>query len=63
MTKDARGGDKQAIAERGWLTDLVEALASGRPAREVPVPEAAGDALRKLWPLTAKPCCPILPSR
>ncbi|MGH2922778.1 MAG: redox-regulated ATPase YchF [Solirubrobacterales bacterium] len=55
VTKESRSGDKRAIAEHGWLTDLVEALASGRPAREVPVPEAAGDALRKLWPLTAKP--------
>jgi ribosome-binding ATPase len=34
---------------------VVEALSSGRPAREVPVPEAAPDALRKLSPLTAKP--------
>ena len=55
VTKEARGGDKRAIAEQGWLNDLIEALAAGRPAREVPVPEAAGDALRKLWPLTAKP--------
>jgi GTP-binding protein YchF len=55
VTKEARGGDKRAIAERAWLEELVEALASGRPARSVPVPEAAGDALRKLWPLTAKP--------
>jgi ribosome-binding ATPase len=34
---------------------VVEALRGGRPAREVPVPEAAPDALRKLSPLTAKP--------
>jgi ribosome-binding ATPase len=33
----------------------VEALQWGRPAREVPVPEAASDSLRKLSPLTAKP--------
>jgi GTP-binding protein YchF len=55
VVKEARGGDKQAAAEQAWLEDLVEALSAGRPAREVPVPEAAGDALRKLWPLTAKP--------
>ncbi len=55
VTKEARGGDKRSIAEEGWLRELVEALAGGRPARDVPVPEAAGDALRKLWPLTAKP--------
>jgi GTP-binding protein YchF len=55
VTKLARGQDKEAIAERDWLERVVEALGSGRPAREVPVPEAATDALRKLSPLTAKP--------
>ena len=43
------------MAERAWLERVVEALSAGRPAREVPVPEAAPDALRKLSPLTAKP--------
>jgi GTP-binding protein YchF len=55
VTKQARSGEKDAIAEREWLDRVVEALSSGRPAREVPVPEAAPDALRKLSPLTAKP--------
>ncbi len=55
VVKEARSGEKQAIAEEAWLRELIEALSAGRPAREVPVPEAAGDALRKLWPLTAKP--------
>ena len=55
VSKEARSGDKEAIAERDWLDRVVEALAAGRPAREVPVPEAAPDALRKLSPLTAKP--------
>jgi len=55
VEKEARSGDKESVAEEGWLVDLVEALSSGRAAREVPVPKAAGDALRKLWPLTAKP--------
>ncbi len=55
VTKQARSGDKDAIAERDWLETVVGALSSGRPAREVPVPEAAPDALRKLSPLTAKP--------
>jgi ribosome-binding ATPase len=54
-TKLARSGEVEAIAEREWLERVVEALSSGRPAREVPVPEAAPDALRKLSPLTAKP--------
>jgi ribosome-binding ATPase len=55
VTKQARSGDKEAIAERAWLEQVVEALFAGRPAREVPVPEAAPDAVRKLSPLTAKP--------
>ena len=55
VTKQARSGDREAIAEREWLERVVEALSTGRPAREVPLPEAAPDALRKLWPLTAKP--------
>ncbi len=55
VTKQARSGDKEAIAEREWLEGVVEALSAGRPAREVVVPEAAPDALRKLAPMTAKP--------
>ena len=55
VVKQARSGDKEAIAERDWLEQVVEALSAGRPVREVPVPDAAPDALRKLAPLTAKP--------
>jgi ribosome-binding ATPase len=55
VTKQARGGDKQAQAEERWLTELVAALQEGRPARTVPVPHDAPDALRNLQPLTAKP--------
>ncbi|MGE5858268.1 MAG: DUF933 domain-containing protein, partial [Solirubrobacterales bacterium] len=55
VTKQARSGDAESIAEREGLDGVVEALSAGRPAREVPVPEAAPDALRKLAPLTAKP--------
>jgi ribosome-binding ATPase YchF (GTP1/OBG family) len=55
MTKQARSGDKAAVAEHAWLERVVEALSAGRPAREIPVPEAAPDSLRKLSPLTAKP--------
>ncbi|HVE67005.1 MAG TPA: redox-regulated ATPase YchF [Solirubrobacteraceae bacterium] len=55
VERTARGGDKAAIAEEGWLRAVIEALQSGRPARTVPVPEAAPDALRLLQPLTAKP--------
>jgi GTP-binding protein YchF len=55
VSREARSGEKEAIAERDWLDRVVETLAAGRPAREVPVPEAAPEALRKLSPLTAKP--------
>jgi GTP-binding protein YchF len=55
LTKQARSGEKEAVAEHAWLERVVEALSAGRPAREVPVPEAAPDSLRKLSPLTAKP--------
>ena len=55
VTKQARGGERAAQAEQGWLTDVVAALQAGLPARGVAVPEGAPDALRNLSPLTAKP--------
>jgi GTP-binding protein YchF len=55
VIREARGGDRAAIAEEAWLRALIEALQAGRPARTVPVPEDAPDALRNLSPLTAKP--------
>jgi ribosome-binding ATPase len=53
--RQARGGDRAAIAEERWLRDVIAALQAGRPARSVPVPEDAPDALRNLQPLTSKP--------
>jgi GTP-binding protein YchF len=55
VARQARSGDRAAIAEERWLRELVAALQEGRPARTVPVPEEAPDALRNLQPLTAKP--------
>jgi GTP-binding protein YchF len=55
VVRQARGGDRAAIAEERWLRELVEALQAGRPARTVPVPKDAPDALRNLQPLTSKP--------
>jgi GTP-binding protein YchF len=55
VAKQARGGDKQAQGEERWLGELIAALQAGRPARTVPVPDDAPDALRNLQPLTAKP--------
>jgi GTP-binding protein YchF len=55
VTKQARGGDKEAKAEEAWLREVIDALQAGRPARGIPVPDAAPGALRNLSPLTAKP--------
>ena len=55
VAREARSLDKAKVAEEGWLRELVAALGEGRPARSVPVPEAAPDAMRNLQPLTAKP--------
>jgi ribosome-binding ATPase YchF (GTP1/OBG family) len=53
--RDARGGERAAVAEEAWLRELIEALHAGRPARTVPPPADAPHALRDLGPLTAKP--------
>jgi GTP-binding protein YchF len=55
VVRQARGGDRPAIAEERWLGEVIAALQAGRPARTVPVPEEAPDALRNLSPLSAKP--------
>ncbi len=53
--KQARGGDRVAIAEEAWLREVIAALQAGRPARTVPVPDEAPHAARDLGSLTAKP--------
>jgi GTP-binding protein YchF len=53
--KGAKSGDKEAIAELAWLEAVREALAAGRPARTIPLPDAAPDAARNLQALTSKP--------
>ncbi|MGB2711667.1 MAG: DUF933 domain-containing protein, partial [Conexibacter sp.] len=55
VDRDARRGEKAAVAEAAWLAELIAALQEGRPARTVPAPEDAPNALRDLQPLTAKP--------
>jgi GTP-binding protein YchF len=55
VVREARGGDRAAIAEEEWLRRVIEALQAGEPARTVPVPDAAPNALRNLSPLTGKP--------
>jgi GTP-binding protein YchF len=55
VAKTAKSGDRHAIAEAQWLRAVVEALSAGRPARTVPPPPEALDAVKLLSPLTAKP--------
>jgi ribosome-binding ATPase len=53
--KQARGGDRVAVAEEAWLREVVAALQQGKPARTVPVPDDAPNAARELGSLTSKP--------
>jgi ribosome-binding ATPase len=53
--KQARGGDRVAVAEEAWLRAVIAALQEGRPARTVPVPKDAPNAARDLGSLTSKP--------
>ncbi len=55
VARMARSGDRHAVAEAEWLARLIEALQAGRPARTVPAPPDAPDAVQLLQPLTAKP--------
>jgi GTP-binding protein YchF len=55
VRRTARGGERTAVAELAWLEALIAALQAGRPASTVPPPAEAGDALRSLGPITAKP--------
>jgi GTP-binding protein YchF len=55
VVRDARSGDRQAVAEEAWLRQVIEALQEGRAVRTVPVPGDAPDAMRNLSPLTGKP--------
>ena len=51
VVRDARSGDKAAVAEESWLAQVIDALQAGRPARTVPVPADAPNAMRDLSPL------------
>ena len=55
VARQARGGERAAVAEEAWLARVIQELQSGRPARGVPVPEEAPNAARDLGSLTAKP--------
>ena len=53
--KQAKSGDKEAQVEYEWLQAVHEALAAGRPARSIPLPEGAPHAVQNLQALTTKP--------
>jgi GTP-binding protein YchF len=55
VAKQARGGDRVAVAEEAWLNEAIAALQAGRPVRTVPLPEEVPNAARDLGSLTAKP--------
>jgi GTP-binding protein YchF len=55
VARQARSGERAAIAEEAWLREVIEALQAGRPARGVPVPDEAPNAARDLGALTVKP--------
>jgi len=55
VSRQAKSGERAAVAENQWLQDVVAALREGRPARTVPPPADAPAAMRNLQPLTAKP--------
>jgi ribosome-binding ATPase len=55
VAREAKSMEKPKVAEEAWLRELVAALSEGRPARTVPPPAAAPDAMRNLQPLTSKP--------
>jgi ribosome-binding ATPase len=55
VARQAKSLDRAAVAEEAWLRQVIDALREGRPARTVPPPADAPDAMRLLQPLTAKP--------
>jgi ribosome-binding ATPase YchF (GTP1/OBG family) len=55
VVRQARSGDRAAVAEEAWLARAIGALQAGQPVRTVPVPDDAPEAMRNLSPLTGKP--------
>ena len=55
VSRRAKSGEQAAVAEEAWLRELIAALGAGRPARSVPQPQDAPQAVEALRPLTAKP--------
>ncbi len=55
VARQARSGERAAVAEESYLAQVIAELQAGRPARGVPVPDDAPFAGRELGSLTAKP--------
>lgn len=55
VVRQARSGERAAVAEEAWLREAVAALGAGAPLRALPAPESAPNAMDLLQPLTAKP--------
>ena len=55
VTKTARAGQKEAVAELEYLETLARGLRTGMPARKIALPTEAALLLRELQLLTAKP--------
>lgn len=55
VAREAKSGAATMLAEQAWLEQLIEALRAGRPARAVPAPREAHEAMERLRPLSAKP--------
>ncbi len=60
VERDARGGDKEIIAERDVLKKIVPALEAGRPARTVNLTEEEKLKAQSLHLLTMKPVLYVL---
>ncbi len=54
VAREARGGEKAAIAEQAWLAGVSELLLAGKPARTLPMPDEV-DKGQAPQLLTAKP--------
>ena len=55
VAKQAGSGEKEAVAEREWLQQVIDALRRGEPARSVSPPDAAAGAPERLQALSSKP--------
>src|SRR3989338_108151 len=60
VERDAKGGDKELVAERDVLRKIVPALKAGRPARSIKLDVKEMEYARKLQLLTMKPVIYVL---